>query len=311
MGDDAFAAHTIPNIVFAIRGIFLEFSSQYSFTLVPFRFILIASFWSLTFSHIFVLVNPTNAPDTSRVRVRRNASDSQLTNLQKLQQLHASVCNITITDMKCRAGPTGPRGRPGRRGESGRKGDAGIPGKHGYHGNTGPRGPMGDKGERGEKGSMGIPGLHGNNGIRGPHGRRGEKGEMGEKGMKGETGRKGEQGPKGTSGSSGNPDSSISSPQVIASPPTMVINEGQTAVFNCLVRGFPKPVIGWSKEEEVGNSSSLTSNSKLMIHNVRRSDAGTYRCQAKNIFGTERKTVYLAVNSKYILTDTKTGNTGK
>ncbi|XP_031558870.1 ficolin-1-like [Actinia tenebrosa] len=234
-------------------------------------------------------------PESSRVRVRRNASDSQLTDLIKLQQLHASVCNITITDMKCRAGPPGPPGRPGRRGERGLKGDKGIPGKLGYRGNMGPPGPRGDKGERGEKGGLGIPGLHGNNGIMGPPGRRGQKGEKGEIGRKGKRGEKGEQGPKGTLVSNVNPGLTVSSPHVIVFPPTMVINENQTAIFNCLVHGYPEPVIGWSKVEE-RNSSQLSNNRRLVIPNARPSDTGTYRCQAKNVLGTKQKTVYLAVN---------------
>ena len=66
--------------------------------------------------------------------------------------------------------------------------------------------------------------------------------------------------------------------------------EGKDVVFSCSVEGNPSPSVGWTKNEERLNVTanarltvSQTNNiHSLTITDVRRSDAGQYRCVANN-----------------------------
>ena len=70
--------------------------------------------------------------------------------------------------------------------------------------------------------------------------------------------------------------------------------EGQTAVFNCIVAGYPTPDAAWTKNEaELNvaadarlNISSNDRNHQLTISNVQQLDAGQYRCVANNSLDT-------------------------
>ena len=66
--------------------------------------------------------------------------------------------------------------------------------------------------------------------------------------------------------------------------------EGQNVLFNCSVEGNPSPNVTWTKNGQRLNVTanprltlSRTNNShNLTITDVRRSDAGQYRCVANN-----------------------------
>ncbi|CAH3131716.1 unnamed protein product, partial [Porites lobata] len=144
----------------------------------------------------------------------------------------------------------------------------------------------------------GPPGLPGPKGDKGSRGRRGQKGQTGNRGDQG-IGQKGDMGPAGMPGAKGEPGESISAPVVTVFPKTLTVNEGGSASFQCSVSGNPKPAINWSKQNSQSQiSRSMASEGKLLLSNVRGSDAGTYNCSAVNILGQAQALVQLIVNGK-------------
>ena len=137
---------------------------------------------------------------------------------------------------------------------------------------------------------MGSPGKSGKKGIMGPVGL---KGDIGLKGQKGDMG------PAGMPGARGEAGESISAPVVAVSPKTLTVNEGGSALFQCLASGNPKPVIVWSKTNRQ-SSPSVVSVGNLLLKNVRGSDSGTYNCSAVNILGQAQALVQLIVNGKIV-----------
>ena len=82
----------------------------------------------------------------------------------------------------------------------------------------------------------------------------------------------------------------IVAPEISQSPRDTTEVEGQTAVFNCVVAGYPTPDVAWEKngvELNVVADAQLrvsfnNENHQLIISNVQQSDAGQYRCVANN-----------------------------
>ena len=86
----------------------------------------------------------------------------------------------------------------------------------------------------------------------------------------------------------------IVAPEIFQSPRDTTELEGQTAVFNCVVGGYPTPDVAWGKdgvELNVAAHARLSvsfnnGNHQLIISNVQQSDAGQYRCVANNSLDT-------------------------
>ena len=86
----------------------------------------------------------------------------------------------------------------------------------------------------------------------------------------------------------------IVAPEISQSPRDTTELEGQTAVFNCVVAGYPTPDVAWEKnrvELNVAAHARLSGsfnngNHQLIISNVQQSDAGQYRCVANNSLDT-------------------------
>ena len=86
----------------------------------------------------------------------------------------------------------------------------------------------------------------------------------------------------------------IVAPEISKSPTDDTKVEGQTAVFNCVVAGYPTPDVAWTKNEaelivaaDVRlRASSNNGNHQLALLNVQQSDAGKYRCVANNSLDT-------------------------
>ena len=86
----------------------------------------------------------------------------------------------------------------------------------------------------------------------------------------------------------------IVAPEISQSPIDATKVEGQTAVFNCVVAGYPTPDAAWTKNEaELNvaadarlNTSFNDGNHQLTISNVQQLDAGQYRCVANNSLDT-------------------------
>ena len=86
----------------------------------------------------------------------------------------------------------------------------------------------------------------------------------------------------------------IVAPEIFQSPRDTTELEGQTAVFNCVVGGYPTTDVAWEKdgaELNVAAHARLSvsfnnGNHQLIISNVQQSDAGQYRCVANNSLDT-------------------------
>lgn len=70
-------------------------------------------------------------------------------------------------------------------------------------------------------------------------------------------------------------------------PSTLTSVVGQTAVFSCVVSGYPTPSVAWSHNQEeiiFGSSDRLAplAGGSLQISNVTEEDAGIYTCTADN-----------------------------
>ena len=137
---------------------------------------------------------------------------------------------------------------------------------------------------------MGSPGKSGKQGIMGP------VGPPGEGGLKGQ---KGDMGAAGMLGAKGEPGESISGPSVAVSPTKLVVNEGESASFQCSASGNPEAAVVWRK---LSNQSrirqSAVSGGRLRLRNVKGSDSDIYRCSAENILGKDLAVVQLEVNGK-------------
>ena len=104
----------------------------------------------------------------------------------------------------------------------------------------------------------------------------------------------------------------IVAPEISQSPRDTTEVEGQTAVFNCVVAGYPTPDVAWDKngvelnvaEHARLRVSSNNGNHRLIISNVQQSDAGQYKCVANNSLDTVNSssatlTVHCKSNSSF------------
>ncbi|XP_062523403.1 hemicentin-2-like [Corticium candelabrum] len=118
-----------------------------------------------------------------------------------------------------------------------------------------------------------------------------KKGETGIIGIQGEKGERGDVGARGTS---------IDPPVVTRSPLSVTVLQKGLAVFECEARGTPNPTISWRR---LDNSplpklrASVLLTDALKIVDVQPEDAGSYVCEAKNVFGLEQAYATLAVQA--------------
>ena len=158
----------------------------------------------------------------------------------------------------------------------------GPPGLPGPIGAQGPRGRRGPRGKKGNPGSFGPPGK---SGMAGLPGSRGEKGDKGEPGNPGPPGRPGE---------------SISAPQVMVSPANHTRDEGGNTAIYCTVGGNPTPTVEWrfKGRKLLSGAKYLVKKAELIIRNLNYSDAGQYKCAARNILGSSEASGDLKVRGK-------------
>ena len=165
---------------------------------------------------------------------------------------------------------------------------AGSPGLPGPTGSKGPRGRRGQKGKKGSQGPTGPPGKSGKTGMTGPAGPGGEKGVKGDPGL------------KGMPGPPGRPGKSISAPQVMLSPVKQTRDEGGSTTFYCTVGGNPTPAVEWQfKGRKLKSGANyLIKDGELIVRNLNYSDAGQYKCAARNILGSSEVTGNLSIRGK-------------
>uniref|UniRef100_A0A3P8Y9C5 receptor protein-tyrosine kinase n=1 Tax=Esox lucius TaxID=8010 RepID=A0A3P8Y9C5_ESOLU len=77
-------------------------------------------------------------------------------------------------------------------------------------------------------------------------------------------------------------------PQIKRHPTNLTLLIESKAVLPCVTLGNPKPEISWIKDDnliQVSDRISILDYGALKIHNIKKEDAGQYRCVAKNSFG--------------------------
>uniref|UniRef100_A0A8C7ICF0 receptor protein-tyrosine kinase n=1 Tax=Oncorhynchus kisutch TaxID=8019 RepID=A0A8C7ICF0_ONCKI len=77
-------------------------------------------------------------------------------------------------------------------------------------------------------------------------------------------------------------------PQIKRHPTNMTLLIESKAVLPCVTLGNPKPDISWIKDDAlmtVSDRITILDYGTLKIHNIKKEDAGQYRCVAKNSFG--------------------------
>lgn len=94
-------------------------------------------------------------------------------------------------------------------------------------------------------------------------------------------------------------------PSFLVSPQNTTADAGQTAMFNCEVKGEPEPLIEWLHNgERITDDARIKTTSApgrvgLRISAVTSSDAGEYCCRASNASGSESSKAILTVNSPH------------
>ncbi|XP_020901326.2 uncharacterized protein LOC110239917 [Exaiptasia diaphana] len=148
------------------------------------------------------------------------------------------------------------------------------------------QGPKGSRGRRGRQGPMGRQGTKGLRGPPGPMGRRGPRGLPGPPGI---------HGPRGPRGDDGG--LTLQAPTISVPPKDLILNESDTTIMKCLVKGHPTPKITWSKDTSqlALRRHVIDSNGLLSINKLRLNDAGRYTCTAKSVLGVARASADLIV----------------
>ncbi len=101
-------------------------------------------------------------------------------------------------------------------------------------------------------------------------------------------------------------------PRFEITPSNQQVKVGEDVEFVCRVNGDPKPSILWRRENGLHipeDRSVLRDDKSLRIFQVRREDAGTYVCQAKNEAGSVDASARLVVLSPPSFTITPTDTT--
>jgi len=81
---------------------------------------------------------------------------------------------------------------------------------------------------------------------------------------------------------------------------TNTVDENTTVMFTCLFEGNPAPIVTWSLNGKiVQTSEGSTTKSSFIVDSARCSNTGKYICTATNIIGTSAKQPMLYVTCKY------------
>lgn len=78
-------------------------------------------------------------------------------------------------------------------------------------------------------------------------------------------------------------------------PPYVTFDEYQPNEINCEVSGNPRPSVIWTRVDGQMSHEVHTADTRLIFDSPRKSDEGSYRCQANNGLGYEEKYTTLHV----------------
>lgn len=96
-------------------------------------------------------------------------------------------------------------------------------------------------------------------------------------------------------------------PRFVIKPYSTTCIEGQSATFYCRVIAAATPVVSWFRDDrELKQSVKFmkrydNNDYSLTINRVSLEDEGEYVVRAKNSYGSKEETVFLQVQSKFIL----------
>ncbi|XP_046753210.1 neuroglian-like [Diprion similis] len=95
------------------------------------------------------------------------------------------------------------------------------------------------------------------------------------------------------------------SPEITQPPTNGVTVDGKSVRIPCRVSGVPEPEVKWFKngQELTAGRYRILESGDLEIDNVHFGDAGTYRCNALNKFGSEEASGNLEVKEHTTITD--------
>ena len=94
-------------------------------------------------------------------------------------------------------------------------------------------------------------------------------------------------------------------PQFQTSPPSKsVVLEGDQVTIPCQAIGTPEPVISWyavgdTSPLQNGSKYTIYANGSLLIRNVLKDDAKTYKCTAENLKGAIAKDTQVELACKW------------
>ncbi|XP_067312739.1 matrix-remodeling-associated protein 5 [Pseudorasbora parva] len=95
-------------------------------------------------------------------------------------------------------------------------------------------------------------------------------------------------------------------PQITHAPPSITrVNRGSPVILNCIAAGIPKPDISWTlpgrttlvpnNRFTVQGGIYMTEEGNLVIQDPGLMNSGIYKCNARNVLGTDFKATYLQV----------------
>ena len=70
--------------------------------------------------------------------------------------------------------------------------------------------------------------------------------------------------------------------------------EGENKTLTCNVSGLPVPSVSWTAV----TTGSRSSGNIRELTNIRRNDAGEYKCETSNVCGNDSKSLFLTVHCK-------------
>lgn len=82
-------------------------------------------------------------------------------------------------------------------------------------------------------------------------------------------------------------------PSITQVTPHQNVTEGNNVTLSCIVSGIPSPVVSW-----VSPNGQHLSGRMLEVTKINRSQAGAYKCEARNECGNATKTTNIDVNCK-------------
>ena len=81
---------------------------------------------------------------------------------------------------------------------------------------------------------------------------------------------------------------------------TNTVDENTTIMFSCLLEGNPAPIVTWSLNGKIlQTTEGSTTKSSFIVDSARCNTTGRYICTASNVIGKSTKQLMLYVTCKY------------